>query len=140
AQRRWLRARRSVRDWRRTRHRRSHFPLGPRVSPVHPSRPNRTREPAMPFELHILAWGCILGLVHILAAGQAKTRQYGVAWNTGPRDADVPPPGPVAGRLIRAQGNFFETFPIAAAALLLAGLLPLGSGTTALGAALWLGA
>src|SRR5690606_32479976 len=79
-------------------------------------------------------------LVHILAAGQAKTRQYGVAWNTGPRDADVPPPGPVAGRLIRAQGNFFETFPIAAAPLLLAGLLPLGSGTTALGAALWLGA
>ncbi len=94
----------------------------------------------MPFELHILVWGCVLGLVHILAAGQAKTRQYGVAWNTGPRDGEMPPPAPLAGRLMRAQTNFFETFPIAAAALLLVALLPLNSGTTALGAALWLGA
>lgn len=96
----------------------------------------------LPTELAVLAWGCILGLVHILAAAQAKTRQYGTKWNMGARDQELPPPHPVVGRLMRAQANFFETFPIFIAAVILAlwarpegGSAPMPT----LGAWLWLG-
>lgn len=94
----------------------------------------------MPFELKVLAWGCVLALVHIFVAGHVKTRQYGTAWNMGPRDQDPPPPAPLTGRLMRAQANYFETFPIVATALLIIGLLPIHSALTQIGAALWLGA
>lgn len=93
----------------------------------------------MAFELKILVWGCVLAFVHIFAAGQAKTRQYGRDWNVSARDAELPPPSPVVGRLMRAQANYFETFPIAAILLLLAGLVP-ASNLTVWGASLWLGA
>jgi uncharacterized MAPEG superfamily protein len=98
------------------------------------------RRLTVPFELKILAWGCVLALVHIFAASSARTRQYGRSWNMGARDEQMPEPSPVVGRLLRAQANFFETFPISAALLLLNGLLPLSNGVTVAGAALWLGA
>src|SRR6185436_13454503 len=69
-------------------------------------------EDPMTIELAILAWGCVLALVYIWAAVRVKTRQYGVQWNIGPRDEEVPPPQPIVGRLARAQANFFETFPL----------------------------
>ena len=94
----------------------------------------------MPTELKILAWGCILAFIHIFAAVQAKTRQYGSKWNMGPRDEELPPLNPVAGRLARAQANFFETFPIFAAAALIVAVAGLGDRWTAIGAWLWLGA
>ena len=74
---------------------------------------------AMTIELEILAWGCILGIVHIFIAVRFKTRQYGTKWNMGARDEELPPASPVVGRLARAQANFFETFPIAAAGLII---------------------
>ena len=94
----------------------------------------------MPTELTILAWGAVLLFVHILAAVQAKTRQYGTNWNMGARDEALPPPAPVVGRLERARDNFLETLPIAIIALL--GVVVAGktSSTTALGGWLWLGA
>ena len=94
----------------------------------------------MPTELTILAWGAALLLVHIIFAVQAKTSQYGIKWNMGARDEDVPPPSPVVGRLERARDNFFETLPIAIVALL--GVVVAGKTTpmTALGGWLWLGA
>ena len=70
----------------------------------------------MTIELVMLAWGCILAIVHIFVAVRFKTRQYGTKWNFGARDEELPPPAPIVGRLARAQANFFETFPIAAAA------------------------
>jgi uncharacterized MAPEG superfamily protein len=89
-------------------------------------------------ELAALTWGSILGFVHILAAAQVKTRQYGTKWNIGARDEELPPPRPIVGRLTRAQANFFETFPIFIAAVILA--LSVGTDSqTALGAWLWLG-
>jgi uncharacterized MAPEG superfamily protein len=94
----------------------------------------------LPFEILVLAWGCVLALVHIFAAAHVKTRQYGAKWNVGARDETLPPPEPIVGRLMRAQANFFETFPIAAAALLIDGLMPLTSVPSRTGAALWLGA
>ena len=94
----------------------------------------------MSIELKILAWGCVLALVHVFAAGQVRTRQYGTKWNMGARDEVLPPPNPLVGRLTRAQANFFETFPIVIAAILAIEVAHLNSHTTALGAMLWLGA
>lgn len=94
----------------------------------------------MTIELAMLAWGCILAIVHIFVAVRFKTRQYGTKWNMGARDEQLPPLEPVAGRLARAQANFFETFPIAAAAILIVTFAGLQDRWTAIGAMLWLGA
>ena len=94
----------------------------------------------MTIELSILAWGCILAILHILIAVRFKTRQYGTKWNMGPRDEELPPPNPIVGRLARAQANFFETFPIAAAAILIVTAASIEDRWTALGAMIWLGA
>ena len=94
----------------------------------------------MHVEIMILAWGAVLLFVHIFAAGQVKTKQYGTKWNTGARDESLPPMAPLTGRLVRAQANFQETFPIAIVALLGVVLAGKTSGTTALGGWIWLGA
>jgi len=94
----------------------------------------------MPVELKILAWGCVLAFVHIFAAAAAKTRQYGRRWNMGARDEKLPEPKPLVGRLMRAQANFFETFPIMAAALLMVAVSGRGSAATQAAAFVWLGA
>jgi uncharacterized MAPEG superfamily protein len=94
---------------------------------------------AMTTELIVLAWGCVLALVHILAAAQVKTRQYGAKWNVGARDEELAPPNPIVGRLARAQANFFETFPLMIAAVAIVSIAALGNEKTALGAWLWLG-
>ena len=92
----------------------------------------------LPTELVVLTWGCVLAFVHIVAAVQVKTRQYGFKWNMGPRDGEPAPLNALGGRLARAQANFFETFPVFIAAVIL--VLSLGSTEwTRLGAWLWLG-
>jgi len=92
----------------------------------------------MTTELTVLAWGCVLAILHFFIAAQAKTRQYGTAWNLGSRDEELPPPRPVVGRLARAQANFYETFPILAGAILLVSVAGLTNRWTALGALIWL--
>jgi len=87
----------------------------------------------------MLAWGSVLALVHILAAAQVKTRQYGTDWNLGARDEELPPPRPIVGRMARAQANFFETYPVMIAAVLIVSAAGLTDENTALGAMLWLG-
>jgi uncharacterized MAPEG superfamily protein len=94
----------------------------------------------MRIELAVLTWGCVLALVHVFAAGHVKTRQYGSKWNVGARDEALPPPAPIVGRMARAQANFFETFPVVAALILLDAQLGLLGSGTAIGALLWLGA
>ena len=94
----------------------------------------------MTVELSVLAWGCVLAIVHIFVAVRFKTRQYGSKWNMGARDEELPPPAPIVGRLARAQANFFETFPIAAAAILIVYATGTHDKLTAIGALLWLGA
>jgi uncharacterized MAPEG superfamily protein len=94
----------------------------------------------MKVELYVLAWGCILALVHVFAAGNAKTMQYGTKWNTGPRDEEPAPPSPVTGRLMRAQANFFETFPLMVAAVLIISVAGLSSRSTEIGSLMWIGA
>ena len=92
----------------------------------------------MPFEPKILAWGCVRALVHVFAAINVKTRQYGRDWNMGARDEELPPPKPIVGRLDRAQANYFETFPIVALAILIDPQMALFGPSTAIPAALWL--
>lgn len=94
----------------------------------------------MTTELSVLAWGCILAIIHIFAAVRVKTRQYGTKWNMGARDEALPPPDPIVGRLARAQANYFETFPVMAATILIVTAAGLTSRWTALGALIWLGA
>ena len=71
------------------------------------------------FELHCLAWACLLGLAHIFIAGNARSKELGVKWNMGARDEKVKDLSPVTQRLLRAQSNFFETFPLFASAVLI---------------------
>lgn len=94
----------------------------------------------MSIELTVLAWGCVLGIVQIFVAAQLTTRQYGTAWGFSSREAAMPPPTPLVGRMKRAQANFLETFPMAAAAILILQAAGLNSDMTAAGAILWLAA
>jgi len=93
----------------------------------------------MTTELTVLAWGCVLALVHIFAAAHVKTRQYGLKWNMGARDEVLAEPAPVAGRMMRAQANYFETFPIVIAAIVILAISGRANAHSALGAWLWLG-
>jgi len=94
----------------------------------------------MPVELRIAAFGALLLFIHIFVAVRFKTAQYGRKWNTSARDEALPEPNPVTGRLIRAQANFLETFPIVVVALLGVVIAGRTSATTALGGWIWLGA
>ena len=94
----------------------------------------------MPIELKIAALGALLLFVHIFAATRFKTAQYGRKWNAGARDEALPPPNAMTGRLMRAQANFQETFPIAIVALLGVVIAGLTNSWTALGGWIWLGA
>jgi uncharacterized MAPEG superfamily protein len=91
-------------------------------------------------EMTVLAWGCLLALVHIFAAVRVKTRQYGTKWNMGARDEELLPPQPIVGRLARAQANYFETFPIMVAAILIVSLSDRTDWLTEIGAIVWLAA
>ena len=73
----------------------------------------------MNIELVCLGWAVILGLVHIILASHVRTKELGVKWNLSARDAELPPLSLLAGRLARAQANFFETFPLFVAAVLM---------------------
>lgn len=94
----------------------------------------------MSIELTVLAWGCVLGVVQIFVAAQLATRQFGMAWSLSSREVSSPPPTPLVGRMKRAQANFLETFPIAAAAILIVEVAGLNSSWTAIGAIVWLAA
>jgi uncharacterized MAPEG superfamily protein len=74
----------------------------------------------MTFELTMLAWTLVLAFVQILLFDGARTSQYGMKWNTGPRDEAMPPLSPMAERLRRAQDNLFETLPLFIGAVLIA--------------------
>jgi uncharacterized MAPEG superfamily protein len=71
-------------------------------------------------EFILLAFTLILALVQIGAAGAARTAELGAKWNAGPRDGENPPPGKLAGRLMRAQTNLFETLPLFIGAVIMA--------------------
>ncbi|WP_439471269.1 MAPEG family protein [Brevundimonas sp.] len=73
-------------------------------------------------EFILLAFTLILALIQIGAAGMARTAELGAKWNAGPRDGENPPPGKLAGRLMRAQSNLFETLPLFIGAVVMASI------------------
>jgi uncharacterized MAPEG superfamily protein len=80
-------------------------------------------------EFILLAFTLILALIQIGAAGMARTAELGAKWNAGPRDGENPPPGKLAGRLMRAQSNLFETLPLFIGAVLMAHVTGKDGGT-----------
>lgn len=91
-------------------------------------------------EFTFLALTLILALVQIGAAGMARTAELGGKWNAGPRDEPAPPPGKLAGRLMRAQSNLFETLPLFAAAVIMAEVADKTGALTLWGAGLYFAA
>lgn len=94
----------------------------------------------MALELICLAWSVLLGLAHILIAGQARTNELGAKWNASARDEVTPPLNLMTNRLLRAQANFLETFPLFAAAILITSSTQLYSVYSHWGAILYLAA
>ena len=94
----------------------------------------------MTTELCVLVLSTLLLLAHVMVAIRYKTKQYGVDWNMGARDEDLPPLNAVAGRLDRARGNFLETYPVAIVALLAVEITVKSSDITQIAAWTWLGA
>ena len=88
-------------------------------------------------EFILLALTLILALIQIGAAGMARTAELGGKWNAGPRDGEAPPPGKLAGRLMRGQANLFETLPLFAAAVIMAEVAGKTGDLTAWGAHLY---
>ena len=91
----------------------------------------------MTIELKILAWTLVLAFVQILLFDFARTGQYGLKWNTGPRDEAMPPLSARAERLQRAQNNLFETLPLFIAAVLIAHVANRDNEWTAIGAQIY---
>jgi uncharacterized MAPEG superfamily protein len=75
---------------------------------------------AMTLELKMLALSTVLGLIQIVLASHAASLQRGYVWTASSRDEPAAALTGVAGRLARALQNFVETFPLFAAAVLIA--------------------
>ena len=91
----------------------------------------------MTIGLMMAGWTLVLAFVQILLFDIARTSQYGMKWNTGPRDGEMPPLSPRAERLKRAQDNLFETLPLFLGAVLIAHVAGKENETTALGAQIY---
>jgi uncharacterized MAPEG superfamily protein len=94
----------------------------------------------MTFELRVLALSVVLGLAQIVLASHAASLQRGYLWTAGSRDEAVPPLTGMASRLERALRNFVETFPLFAAAVLIAHVTHTHSWMTEWGVQLYFGA
>lgn len=75
-----------------------------------------------------------------MLASHAASLQRGYLWTAGSRDEAVPPLTGIAGRLERALRNFVETFPLFAAAVLIAHVTNTHSWMTEWGVQLYFGA
>ncbi|AIT79827.1 MAPEG family protein [Novosphingobium pentaromativorans] len=93
----------------------------------------------MQIEFIMLAAVILLALVNIMWAGNARTKQYGLEWNMGPRDESLPPLNPLPARLLRAQANLYETLPLFIGALLGAAALGHLGWKTEVGSVLFFG-
>ena len=92
---------------------------------------------SMTIELHFLALSVILGIVHLVAASHFISSQYGYRWTASNREQEMPPLKGAAGRVDRAVTNFLETFPLFAAAVLIAHVAGRHSALTIWGAHLY---
>jgi len=91
-----------------------------------------------PFELQMLGYSVVLGLLHIVLAAHSASWQRGYRWAAGPRDEPAAALTGVAGRLARAHGNFQETFALFAALAIAVVLSGRTGAVSAWGAGLYL--
>lgn len=92
----------------------------------------------MSIELTMLAWTVVLGLVQVVATGPFYTAAMGLPYAASSRD--TPEPGRMSvlgGRVQRAARNLGETFPFAAAAILVAAATGRSNAATQWGAQLY---
>jgi uncharacterized MAPEG superfamily protein len=73
----------------------------------------------MTIELVLLAASVVLGIVHIIVVSHLQSWQRGYWWTASSREQTVAPLAGIPGRVERALRNYFETFPLFAAAILL---------------------
>ena len=90
--------------------------------------------------LTLVVWSLILAFIQIILFDVARTSQYGLKWNTGPRDEAVPEISPMGGRLKRAQDNLFETLSLFIAAVLVAHISGRETEMVTRGAEIWFAA
>jgi uncharacterized MAPEG superfamily protein len=90
----------------------------------------------MTFEMKLLLWSVVIGLLQCVATGFAVTRQRGIKFGGSARDDQQPIEG-IGGRVIRAYSNFMETWAFFAALVLVGQLLNRHSASTVLGANLY---
>ena len=88
-------------------------------------------------EMTMLWLSLVLGLLQIVFAASTSTASRGTTWALGPRDDAGAQMSKVASRFERALRNFIETFPLFAAAVLMAALLNKHGAMSALGAQLY---
>ena len=91
----------------------------------------------MTTEIQMLLWSLVLGLVQLVVATTLATRDQGLPYNLSPRDLPPPSVSTLSARLLRAFGNFRETFVFFAAAVIVLTLLGRGTSVSALGAQLY---
>jgi uncharacterized MAPEG superfamily protein len=91
-------------------------------------------------ELKMLGLSIVLGLAQIALASHTASLQRGYMWTASARDEAVPALVGLAGRLSRALQNYIETFPLFAAAVLMAHITGKHSWMTEWGAQLYFGA
>jgi uncharacterized MAPEG superfamily protein len=88
-------------------------------------------------EIQMLCWSVVLGLVQLAVATTMATLNQGLPYNLSPRDAAAPAVTTVTARLLRAFGNFRETFVYFAVAVLVVTSMAKNSPSSALGAQIY---
>ena len=88
-------------------------------------------------EIQMLCWAVVLGLAQLVIATTLATRDQGLAFNMSARDAAPPSVSPLAARMLRAFGNFKETFVFFAVAVLVVTVLNKHNASSALGAQIY---
>ncbi len=89
-------------------------------------------------EMQILFCAVVLGLIQLLLAILASVGGRGMPWAVGPRDEGWPALGKFGGRLERSWKNFIETFPLFAAAVLMADAMHATTATSVLGTQIYI--
>jgi uncharacterized MAPEG superfamily protein len=88
-------------------------------------------------EIQMLCWSIVLGLVQVVICAAMSTKDRGLPYNLGSRDAPQPDAGNVTRRLERATRNFLETFALFAAAVVIVTLLNKENTSSGLGAQIY---
>ena len=77
----------------------------------------------MTFEMECAVAALVLALVHVGWAAAVQQGEMGMEWGMGARDEPLARLSPLAGRLKRAQINYYETMPIFVFAIVLGAIL-----------------